>query len=238
MTESINKLLAFAALMLAMNVAALETPAQEASHPAVDRCHRLAGNEWDEARPDGYPAVELDRINHEAAIEACREAVKVQPDDATLEYQFGRALEAADRQEAALVWFRKAEEKGYAAAMHTLGAKYFNGQGVEKDYDTAYRLFGRAAKSNFVPSFYALGAMNARGSVGSRDHEAAAEWYGKAAARGYARAQAMLGELHRYGAGVPKDYEKAAELYRKAIVNGYEDAQEYLDKLPAKYRQE
>jgi TPR repeat protein len=35
-------------------------------------------------------------------------------------------------------WYRKAAEQGYAAAQSNLGAAYYHGQGVRRDYSLSY----------------------------------------------------------------------------------------------------
>ena len=44
---------------------------------------------------------------------------------------------AKDENEAAL-WYRKAADQGWAEAQYNLGAAYFSGNGVPKDYVLAY----------------------------------------------------------------------------------------------------
>jgi S1-C subfamily serine protease len=46
---------------------------------------------------------------------------------------------------AAVSWFRKAAEQGYAIAQYSLGLMYFNGQGAEQDYVSGHMWFNLAA---------------------------------------------------------------------------------------------
>ena len=47
------------------------------------------------------------------------------------------------------MWFQKSAENEYAAAYYQLGRCYYNGLGIEKDLNTAFKWHSKAAKCNF-----------------------------------------------------------------------------------------
>jgi TPR repeat protein len=73
-------------------------------------------------------------------------------------YQNGLLVEQNYSQ--AILWYEKAANKGYAAAMYGLGGLYFNGLGVKKDPDKGTMWFTRAAKIGFEPAIKFLDAVN------------------------------------------------------------------------------
>ena len=53
---------------------------------------------------------------------------------------------------AAVSWFRKAADQGYATAQYNLGIMYDPGQGVPQDYVQAYMWFNLAARATMRPT--------------------------------------------------------------------------------------
>jgi uncharacterized protein YdaT len=102
---------------------------------------------------------------------------------------------------AAVAWYRKSAEQGFALAYYNLGKMYQNGYGVSKDTKKADEWY-QGAQKLFLD----------------------------AAAQNNALAQAMLGEMYAGGRGTTKDDKKAVEWYRKAADQGYANAQEALRK--------
>ena len=89
------------------------------------------------------------------------------------------------------------------------GAKYYEGDGVPKDYAKAAELFRQGAKEGHYLSQYSLGVIYATGEGVSRDYAEAAKWTRKSAEQGYAPAQVNLGILYLQGQGVPQDFVRA-----------------------------
>ncbi len=58
-------------------------------------------------------------------------------------YENGRGVPQDDA--AAVSWYRKAADQGYATAQHSLGVMYMNGQGVPQDLVQAHKWFSLAA---------------------------------------------------------------------------------------------
>ena len=58
-------------------------------------------------------------------------------------YRYGRAVPRDYAK--AIIWYRKAAAKGYAAAHDNLGVLYANGEGVVRDYVQAHKWLSIAA---------------------------------------------------------------------------------------------
>ena len=59
--------------------------------------------------------------------------------------RLGRAYECKDDLFDAAIWYRRAADRGNAAAQNNLGALYADGKGVPRDEAEAFKLFLRAA---------------------------------------------------------------------------------------------
>ena len=68
----------------------------------------------------------------------------------------------------------------HAAAQANLGALYYNGVGVPKDYKTAAELFRQAASSGHAGAQRNLGVALYYGHGVAKDEGAALDWLGKA----------------------------------------------------------
>ena len=83
---------------------------------------------------------------------------------------------------------RKEAEQGYAYAQNDLGAMYYNGQGVARDYSQALTLFRKAADQGYAKAQNNLGAMYYNGRGVAKDYSQAITWFRKAAEQGHAGA--------------------------------------------------
>jgi len=82
-----------------------------------------------------------------------------------------------------------------AEGQFALGTKYYNGDGVPRDYAKAVYWFTQAAEQGHAQAQFNLGACYYNGKCGKRDKEKAVYWCTRAAEQGYANAQAMLKTL-------------------------------------------
>ena len=94
---------------------------------------------------------------------------------------------------------------------------YFQGQGGEKDYDKARRLFIQAAEGGNADAQNNLGYIYTLGIGTDTDFNEAKKWLRMGAAQGHPQAMVGLGSLYRNGWGVLKDYKEAFKLYRRAL---------------------
>ena len=113
----------------------------------------------------------------------------------------------------AIMWYRKAAERGYAEAQCLLGDCYCNNKMDDQEGVNWYR---KAVEQDYAKAKYALGQCYHYGVGVEESQEEAVKWYCKAAEQGYAEAQYELGEAYREGCGIGKNDEEAVKWYRKA----------------------
>jgi TPR repeat protein/CHAT domain-containing protein len=212
-----------AGLPLFLVVVAISGVEPVASPPLQRDCDSLAAAPRDDNRVG--QGISFEKLDSDAAIPACENAVRDYPSVARFRFQLARALNKAERYQEAAQEYEPLAKAGYAAAAHNLATLYLNGTGVPKEPVRALELLRRAAEAGFSLSRFQLGVLYARGQYVERDLAVAAEWYQKAAEQGDANAQNELGTMFQNGAGLSQDYGKARELYRKAAIQGNAAAQ-------------
>jgi hypothetical protein len=111
-------------------------------------------------------------------------------------------------------------EQGSAKAQALLGAMFFNGQGVPRDFGEALTWFQKAATQGDVASENQLGLMYCKGLGAPQDYAKAAQWYRIAADRDDPTAEVNLGLLYYEGQGVPQDYAQALAWYLRSAAHG------------------
>ena len=94
--------------------------------------------------------------------------------------------------------------------------KYFNGEGVTKNYSRAVELFRMAARQGNTYAQYNLGCCYQNGIGVGKDEREAVKWYRKSAEQNDAVAQYNLGYCYQNGIGVEKDEREAVKWYRKS----------------------
>jgi TPR repeat protein len=112
--------------------------------------------------------------------------LKAQAEKGFPEAQFSLGLkyfESGNFEEAAN-WYRKASEQGLDYAQVTLGAAYFLGQGVPKDYVEAVRWWRKAADQGLAEAQCHLGYSYALGQGVPLDYIEAYKWFYLAASKG------------------------------------------------------
>jgi TonB family protein len=120
----------------------------------------------------------------------------------------------------AMIWFRKAAEKGDAAAQNNIGWLYKNGWGVQQDYAEAATWYRKAADQDNAFAEQNLGGLYEQGLGVKQDYGEAMIWYRKAANQGNANAQVNVGWLYQNGWGLKQDYTEALTWYRRAANQG------------------
>lgn len=129
--------------------------------------------------------------------------------------------------ERAAMWFRKAADKGIAAAQYYLGLQYYDGLGVTQSYVQAAAWYQMAAKQGYAPAQNNFALLYELGDGVPRDFLLAAKWFRKAAEQRLASAQAWVGESYYYGLGVSRNYVEAYFWFYLATMDG---AQTNLEK--------
>ena len=182
----------------------------------VAECDRLAASPYDPERK--AKGVDFEKIDSAAAINACREAVRLNATPQLL-YQYGRSLSANGQHSEALKWYRKAADQRLASAQYSLGWMYANGRGVAKNDVEAVKWYRKAAEQGISQAQYDLGVIYYKGQGVLQNYVEAVKWFRKAADQGVAKAQYNLGVIHYKGQGVPQDYVQAHKWFNLAAAN-------------------
>ena len=91
------------------------------------------------------------------------------------------------------------------AGQLSLAIKYYTGEGKQKDYAKAAKLFKIAAENGSHEAQFALGCMYQSGHGVVQNFMEATNWYLKAAQADNPNAQFLLGLSYKEGSGVPRD---------------------------------
>lgn len=115
------------------------------------------------------------------------------------------------------------EEPNDPNAMFDLALRYYNGDGVERNYAEAFKWCRKAAYKGNTAAMYTLAVCYDVGIGVEKNPAEAVRWWLRAADRGDADAMYKLGERYRSGYGVDKSIPKSIEWYQKA-AKYYKDA--------------
>ena len=114
---------------------------------------------------------------------------------------------------------KKAME-GDAVAQNRLGVRYYDGKGVEQNYEEAIKWFRKSAERGNDWGQYNLANCYYNGKGVSQDYVEAVKWYRKSAEQGNSSAQNRLGVCYYKGNGVEQDYVEAVKWQRKSAEQG------------------
>jgi len=162
--------------------------------PRVVKCDQLAASPEDVRRPVSATGIDFEKI-FGLAVDVCRTAFAVFPDEPRMQYELGRALEAERSYGEAVKFYQLASNRGYAAAQNNLGAMYASGKGVEKDLALAFVWLRKAADEGLASAQYQVGAAYEGGQGAMKDSSQALAWYRKAAGQGDPSATAAVKRL-------------------------------------------
>ena len=130
-----------------------------------------------------------------------------------------------------MVWFERAAGKGLAPAQFRLGGLYEKGNGVEKNLDTARRLYVAAAEAGHAKAMHNLAVLYAEGVEGKPNYATAARWFRKAADHGVTDSQYNLAILYARGIGVETNMAEAFKWFALASREGDRDAAKKRDDI-------
>lgn len=117
-------------------------------------------------------------------------------------------------------------------AANNLCNLYLYGNGVPRNYDTAFKLCDYAAKHNNTNAMVMLGEMYFMGNGIQQDKQKALTYFKHAAELGHVHAQFIAGTLLIESTSAT-DRDKAINWLEKTKHQGYPEAQSYLDKVQA-----
>jgi TPR repeat protein len=108
--------------------------------------------------------------------------------------------------------------------------KYYYGQGVSKNINTAFRLYLKAAQQGSVDAMFVVGGLYMTGHGTAVNRPEAFKWLYNAAINGRSskESQRILGQFFMAGNGVPQNYEEALHWYTLAAEGGDSEAQSEL----------
>jgi TPR repeat protein len=84
----------------------------------------------------------------------------------------------------AAMWFKRAADKGHAAAQYNLGIMSYLGQGVDQNYAKAAEWFNRAGAQDHAAAQYNLGFLYYEGKGVDKDDLQAYMWIDRSASLG------------------------------------------------------
>ncbi len=134
--------------------------------------------------------------------------------------------------QAAAIWYERARRRRASfRAQYRLGSLYENGNGVDKDLESAKLWYERAAEAGNRMAMHNLAALYAGGQLGKQEFESAAKWFEEAGSRGMTDSQFNLGMLYARGLGVPQSLEDSFKWFGIAALSGDADAAKARDDI-------
>ena len=128
-------------------------------------------------------------------------------------------------------WYARAAELRHPLAANNLGALYFEGRGVLRDFGQAARLYRVSAEGGYAIGQYNLALMLGQGRGIATDVPQMLDWLKKSAAQQYPRAQAQLARLYLEGIAVEKNAIEAGRLFLAAAQAGNTVAQYWYGQM-------
>ena len=156
------------------------------------------------------------------------------PSDVVGTYEYGMRLLEKENVEKALIFLRRAAERGYPDAQYHLAVIYNDGTGVMSDIEQANMWFRKAADSGNSDAQYKLSLALESGNHIQRDPKGALQYLKKSAAAGNLEALSHYADKFLVGdeeAGIHNDLGQAIGLLEVAAKKGFEAAQIKLGKI-------
>ena len=192
----------------------------------------------------------LDREEYDQAFQLFINAQKIddgydgaEDDLSNIGYLIQNGYGVRKNEQEAVKWYEKASRKGSLFGLNNLAICYYYGNGVEIDYNKAYKTYRQLAEDTdpssdaewgFVyQAQYMLGYMSENGEGVDPCMEDALYWYSLAAENEHETAESRLKEWEEYlmeglveaanyfyeGKEAEKDYETAFSLYKRVSEN-------------------
>jgi uncharacterized protein len=232
--------------LLSLFLCAMSLPAfAEESVPltrlqAMTGCDRFAADPHDRARPEGLPGVAHGLVSVKEALEICKQAAALAPDEARYAYQAGRAALLAGDKAAGRVLLEKAAASDYAAAHRALGLLAASPDIANLPSDDGAPLTLAALAPSRKPQMLRhlriaaekgdeaarveLGYALLSGALLYSDVTIAEALLRKAAANGEPLADVALGWFYAHGPSARRDYGQARAAFERAMDKGEPEA--------------
>ncbi|MBX3593952.1 CHAT domain-containing protein [Sphingomonas sp.] len=209
-------------LFATISLSALASNAAQAREPDL---RKACANEARLPTPDDKTGKSWDGIFADRAVEICRRAVELNPDDPDALANLGRAYSKAGEGKLALPLIEKAAAAGSLQAANTLAAMYEQGDGVEKDAKRAFAYARVGETSRYVWIVGRLGQYYMEGTGTPADPARGLKLFARAFELGNAGAAHDLGDIYRFARyGFARDYALARKWYARATEMGHGDS--------------
>ena len=137
---------------------------------------------------------------------------------------------------AALEWYERSAELGFAPAQYRAGNFHEKGFGAPRDVESAKTWYQLAAEQGNASAMHNLAVLFAAGVEGEPDFDSAARWFMRAAELGVRDSQFNLGILAAKGQGLPQDLAESYKWFALAAKSGDTDAAAKRDEVAAVMR--
>ena len=128
-----------------------------------------------------------------------------------------------------LKWLKKAAEKGNEFACLDLGELYYDGDGVDQDYNMAFRLIKQSAEEDNTKACIRLYQLYRDGKGVQQSCSEGLKWLDKALKKKNAQAQYEKGRAYLSGTCLAKDERAAKQLFSLSASQGYTPAKHQLN---------
>ena len=174
--------------------------------------------------------------SYQLARQDLNEAIQLDPEHSLTQNQLGIIAEHVDSDiPAAVKWYERAAEQGFAPAQTNLGDLYLIGKastGVRgEDYALAQGWYSKAVAQDYMLARVSLAVMYRDGLGTAADPDMAVKLFTQAAKDGSVQAHYFLGKAMESGEGIRRDYAGAAMHYQTAAERGDARAQNALGYL-------
>lgn len=121
-------------------------------------------------------------------------------------------------------------EKGDVSAQMSLATAYQEGDGIEKNYEEAFKWYLRAAESGDKHALTIVGGAYKIGKGVQKDDKMAFEYFMRAALKNERISQVQVGLYYYMGKGnIEIDLKEASYWFYLSILNKINDEEEYKD---------
>jgi len=132
----------------------------------------------------------------------------------------------------ALEWYQNSSKSGgIQVAASNACEMLLHGDGVERNYDEAFRLCSLAAQKEYASALTLLGEIYYQGYGKDKDMKSAFTYYEAAAKKGHVHAQYMLGYMYYKGLGVEKNIIQARSWFLSSTNGGHEFSRKMLERI-------
>lgn len=125
----------------------------------------------------------------------------------------GNIYEERGEPRIAYEWYMNAAHSGDNTGWFNMARMFFHGEGVNRNYEMAYRFFRELYEKGYPGVSLYMGLYAENGFLEEPDYEAAAGYYRQGIEEGDEYCPVNLGRMYCEGIGVPADLQKGFELY-------------------------